>query len=247
MLDSIPAFARRPLWRLKHVLFKYASDRGLIEYYHGALENQLKRCSTDLVLDVGANTGQYVRTIRRLGYHGDIHSFEPIPTLAQRLSTAAATSTNWTVHPIGLGAQTTEGEINVMADSSFSSLRNPNAFALETYSQATSITAKLKVPVRRLDDVLIEFIPEYAKRSIHLKIDTQGTDMDVILGAGQALTSVKSMQIEIGMQLLYEGQSTYGADLERLDRAGYDLAGIYPVSRDRTGRVVDADCLFTRR
>ena len=71
--------------------------------------------------------------------------------------------------------------------------------------------------------------------------------MDAVLGAGSALSSIKSLQIEIGMLHLYEGQSSYGADLQHIDRLGYDLTGVYPVSRDKLGRIVDADCLFIRR
>ena len=39
------------------------------------LENIFKLYRIDVVLDVGANTGQFATLIREMGYRGDIYSF----------------------------------------------------------------------------------------------------------------------------------------------------------------------------
>lgn len=45
---------------------------------HSCLRSMLRLHQIDLVLDVGANRGQFARLVRRLGYAGEIVSFEPL-------------------------------------------------------------------------------------------------------------------------------------------------------------------------
>ena len=47
-------------------------------YYLGRRIKLLDSYSIDLILDVGANTGQYAARMRGIGYAGEIVSFEPM-------------------------------------------------------------------------------------------------------------------------------------------------------------------------
>jgi hypothetical protein len=110
-----------------------------------------------------------------------------------------------------------------------------------------TVTHTVEVPVERLDAVLPSLRPDHATRRIHLKIDTQGTDLDVFRGATGVLPHVASLQIELGMFALYEAHTPFGVAFTAIDAAGYDCTGIYPVTRHDGHRVIDADCLFRRR
>src|SRR5580704_2367040 len=63
----------------------------------------------DLVLDIGANCGQFAQQCRANGYRGEIISFEPASSAHASLVLAAAADPLWTVADrVALGA--TNGE-----------------------------------------------------------------------------------------------------------------------------------------
>src|SRR6185503_14619714 len=75
-----------------------------------------------LVVDIGANTGQYGSMLRRSGYKGPLLSIEPLSAAFRELSRRAGRDPNWSTIEAAVGAQNTEAEINVSANSASSSL-----------------------------------------------------------------------------------------------------------------------------
>ena len=57
------------------------------------LRNVFDRYRIDVVLDVGANLGQFGTMIRKAGYRGHIYSFEPVTASFERLSSIRMKST----------------------------------------------------------------------------------------------------------------------------------------------------------
>jgi len=77
----------------------------------------------DLVLDVGANFGQFAQQCRASGYQGKIISFEPAITAHATLLRTASSDPLWTVADrVALGATNGETEINIAANSFSSSI-----------------------------------------------------------------------------------------------------------------------------
>ena len=56
----------------------------------------------NLVLDVGANTGQFGRSLRNRGYAGRIISFEPVKEAFTALENAARGDDLWTTSNLAL-------------------------------------------------------------------------------------------------------------------------------------------------
>src|SRR5664280_832550 len=87
------------------------------------LATLLKHHGIDLVLDIGANVGQYGRLLRSVRYEGAIVSFEPLLAAYQHLQAAAANDPLWIVGPrVAIGDREGDVQMNVSANSVSSSL-----------------------------------------------------------------------------------------------------------------------------
>ena len=101
----------------------------------------------DLVLDVGANTGQYALSLRRSGWRGAVASFEPLQSAYRLLARRAQKDGAWTAHRLALGDRNTTKVLHVSGDSRASSLLPilPAHLAVADYFNTV---AKKAVPVR---------------------------------------------------------------------------------------------------
>jgi FkbM family methyltransferase len=205
----------------------------------------LNRFGIDLILDVGANTGQFSLELRSFGYQGRIVSFEPLSAAHALLEKAAISDSNWQVHRrCAVGDRDGEVEINVSGNSVSSSILP----ILESHSSAAQGSAYVgveRVPLVRLDTVA----PAYLKdgRSAFLKIDTQGFEWHVLEGAVQVLPNFRGVLCELSLVPLYEGQHLWMDVLDRLQRAGFTLWSLQPGFVDpRDGRTLQLDAIFFR-
>lgn len=132
------------------------------------------------VVDVGANFGHYaLAAANTVGPDGLVLAFEPQPNVFSDLKRNASLVPhhNIKVFEVALGAA--NGEAMMAVDTSTSgwsslvadSVRNPGE--------------PIKVPVRRLDDVMAETAP--ARRVGLMKIDVEGFEVQVFRGAWEIL------------------------------------------------------------
>jgi len=62
------------------------------------LIKSMKKVKTNIVFDVGANTGQFSMDLRQKGFNGKIISFEPLSSAWGQLIKNASKDKNWIVH-----------------------------------------------------------------------------------------------------------------------------------------------------
>jgi hypothetical protein len=103
-----------------------------------------------------------------------------------------------------------------------------------------------------LDDVFDSVLPSgidpAAPGSLLLKVDTQGSDIDVLEGAERILGFVAVLVIELSLIPLYEGAPGYIDALRYVEDAGFALAAVVPVGHDTaSGVLVELDGCFVRR
>lgn len=211
----------------------------------GSMQALIAYNRIDLVLDVGANVGQYARMLRACGYRGRIVSFEPLSSAHETLLKLSKCDPLWEIATrMALGAEDGDVEINVSANSVSSSIVG----MLDTHVQsvpASRYVSRERVPLKMLDSVAPQYIE--GSRDIFLKIDTQGFELQVLQGAHNLLPQIKGLQLELSLVPLYEGETMYLEMISNINALGFDLHGLFSTFTDvTTGRMLQADGVFFR-
>lgn len=207
-----------------------------------ARKRLFRKLGTDLVLDVGANRGQYATELRQEGYAGKIVSFEPIPLCIERLRALAARDPSWQVEPVALGSLTGERSFHIsenLASSSFFKVLERSTRAAECTRQVHTIQVQER-PLDAYRDSLV------GRVSTHLKLDTQGAELEVLRGATQILPSISSLECEFSLTPLYEGQPLIHDVLPFLAEQGFRPTWFERGFYDQEGQMLQLDGLFVR-
>jgi FkbM family methyltransferase len=197
----------------------------------------------DLVVDAGANLGQFAELVRSKGYKGRIWSFEPVGHVFDSLAAKAALDPAWQVSKLALGSKRGTAEINVSANHTLSSFL-PASAKLASFD-AEAPTVRETVEVQTLDKLL----EEDPAKSIFLKIDVQGFEKEVLEGAKKTLPRVHALYVELPVEQLYEGGWTFPEAINYLDDLGFTPAQFRTVNSlpDDRASAVEFDCLFRRK
>jgi FkbM family methyltransferase len=199
----------------------------------------------NLVLDVGANTGQFGKLLRVAGYAGRIVSFEPLSTARKQLAAAVRNDRLWEVaEQMAIGDEETEIELHIAGNSVSSSLLS----MLPAHADAAPASVYVgseTVRVRKLDGAAASYLS--ADAVVFLKIDTQGYEDRVLRGARAVLERATGLQMELSLVPLYEGQRSSEDLLVEMRATGFELWAMSPAFIDpRTGRMLQVDATFFR-
>jgi FkbM family methyltransferase len=219
--------------------------RGKTRDVHDQLVAALKANAVDAVIDVGANEGQYGRRLRRHGWDGPIISFEPQADVHGRLMRRASRDAEWIVAPpMALGAIEGMAVLERSAESDMSSLLPQNA-TMRKISPSSQTTGQVEVPLQRLDQ--LPQLRDGRFTRMLLKIDVQGSELDVLEGARGLLDRIVGIQLETALVPLYVGEQGFRTTLDRLDELGFDLHLVIPGYYERKlGRQLQVDLVAFR-
>lgn len=238
-----------PLSRLEASLLGFdLIEKSKFRHPSRLLAEALKKFDIDLVLDVGANKGQFVRSLRSMGYKGEVISFEPMPTTFGALKLLSDRDPLLRCYNFGLGGCNGEMELNVHRSSDLNSLLPMTNLGESRYNLNSE---RVKVSIRRLDDVLDELGDGWshsANRNVFLKLDTQGYDLEVLKGLDRHIGKVKMIQTEASVLPVYEGMPTYLETMHVLEGLGFKPAAFATVTREmRSLALVEFDLIAVRR
>ena len=183
-----------------------------------------------LVIDVGANTGQFALTMARNGHDGI--AFEPAPSTCTELKanidreringTDLSRQSNVTVHCAAVGPSRGSMPLRV-------GTANATAAAEEKTSASFGLAsasdiAAARDPIVRVPQVTLdEMVPESATPLL-LKSDTQGFEMAVLEGATNLLRrrAARLLLLELSNKLLRDAGASPRQVLDLVSDAGYD-------------------------
>lgn len=213
----------------------------------GHLRDLLEKHKIECVLDVGANAGQFGKSLRKLGYTGRIISFEPMDRARSELERVASVDPNWEVFALALGRERAELQLQIFADDTFSSLHDLRGEASAVFGEYVAKTGAQSVRVERLDDLWSRLFGGRSASPVLLKSDTQGHDLEVLQGAEQSLRQVAAVLSEASIERIYENSPTLAELADYLERRGFRASGYYPFShRADSLAMVELDAFFVR-
>ena len=107
---------------------------------------------------------------------------------------------NWIAVNIALGKDKAEGTINIAQSSVYSSFLEPLSVAEVFAGDAIKTTEHEQVTIRTLDSEYSRYVR--GDENAFLKIDTQGFEKQVLLGATDSLYTIKGIQVELSLAAL---------------------------------------------
>ena len=220
---------------------------GFAEYANECFLGACRSFATDVILDVGANTGQFAKNLRASGYHGHIISFEPLSSAHAILASAATSDSLWDVaERCAVGASDSWTTINIASNSYSSSLLPMldlhREAAPESVYQGTEPCHVITL------DSFIEQTFSDPTTLFGLKIDTQGFEAEVLEGLKRNHDRVKVIVCELSLAPLYAGGATMFELCHLLAGLGYRCIAFGPAFEDtRTGQLMQVDGIFVKR
>ncbi|MFT3780857.1 MAG: FkbM family methyltransferase [Nibricoccus sp.] len=200
----------------------------------------------DLVVDVGANRGDYVAAFRANGYIGPAISFEPLPDAFQALSQRASADRFWHCVNAAVGDKNGEIEMYVSGRETSSSILKVGDAHLKAAPESRSV-GRTSVQIRRLDDALAGIaLADKAKR-IWLKADVQGFEKEVMKGAAGTIKRTEVIELELATTRVYEGGPLILEMMQYVHEFGFSMISFEPMFIDPvTGYVLQGDGIFVR-
>lgn len=220
------------------------AERQFRESQLGHLLPALRHFGVELVLDIGANVGQFAQELLEHGYAGRIVSVEPLPDAHAQLVAAAAGHPRWQAFErAAVGAQESTVTMQVAGNSVSSSVLAMRPEHIRAAPESAP-TGEVQVRQTTLDAA---FAAAVAQAPTLIKIDTQGYERQVLEGATQCLQHARLVLLELSTVPLYEGQWLWADGMAWLQARGFALWYLFPdFTEPGTGRVLQYNGLFAR-
>jgi FkbM family methyltransferase len=196
----------------------------------------------DLIVDVGANRGQFANEIRRSGYAGRIVSIEPLAEPYGQLAEAAARDGRWIAIRSAVGPSAGTATMHVAANAGASSSLLD---MLELHARAAPearFVAEERVDVQPLDELVDPHLQ--GAGAVFTKLDVQGYELHVLHSGPATLAASALIQVEMSLVRLYQDGPTYRDVVRFMDERGFELVGLEPGFAAPNGLLLQADGLF---
>jgi len=231
---------------IKKILFFFGlsiQKRSVLNDRDLQLISTLNYLSIDLLLDVGANVGQFAEVVRKEGYKGKIVSIEPLSKAHNILKKKSQKDSNWNVcERTAIGAIDGIIEINISENSVSSSIL-PILEAHTRAEKSSQYISSEKVRIQKLDAISDSFIEKNSK--LFIKIDTQGYEWDVLMGGEKTLRIAKGVLLELSLVNLYQGQALYDQILDFMKKNNFSLWAVLPnFTNQLNGQMLQIDAIF---
>lgn len=213
-------------------------ERCRFDLWPDFLRRELERW---LLIDVGANKGEFIDSVCALAPPGGIFAFEPLPELRAALERAVTRHGHGQVIAAAAGDKNGSISLNRTQNRKLSSVLEPRQSMHKHYRDSINVVDRIKVPLTMLDTE----IPADAVVGL-LKIDVQGFETQVLDGAIRTLARTAAVMLEINYTEHYSASGRFEVVHHRLAGAGFRLHGVSCPYMSR-GVPLWADAVYVNR
>jgi FkbM family methyltransferase len=205
----------------------------------------LELYKVDVVLDVGANTGQFYHHLRSYNRSVKVISVEAIPDLVNKLKLSAKDNSKWEiVGPLAIAGSNGDVKFDISGNSVSSSLKKVLQKHIEAEVSSECVEV-ITVPAATLDHAIQPMVGQ--DEVLALKIEVQGAEYDVIQGAENCIAQAAVIICELSLQPLYEDQKLWLDIIREFEARGMILCGLHTgFACGETGETLQVEGLFKR-
>jgi FkbM family methyltransferase len=190
-----------------------------------------------LVVDVGANVGDFTAAVLAVEPRARVLAIEPVPATNATLAARFAGDSRVRVDAHAITSSSGTTAINVTENSVFASVLAPRDAIAAEYTAGTFVKDVVEVPAARLDDLVHEPVSV-------LKIDVQGSEAALLRGAERTLAQALAVLVEVTFVSHYEGDTPFPELHRMMQDLGWALRAMTRPHRGATGTALWADACY---
>ena len=132
LIEQISGYQIEQLEYKSFVLYPRNSNVDIWFSQRAQVMSIIEKFGVDLIIDVGANAGQFGSHIRQF-YNGEILSLEPVSSAFKKLVQTASLDPRWHVQKVALGSRDSTATINISDQTVFSSILETNLYCSKQF------------------------------------------------------------------------------------------------------------------
>jgi FkbM family methyltransferase len=240
-VGALRAFEARQLFRargLTGVTLKSAVQAWMARVHLLPADVDLRSA---LVVDVGANEGAFSGGVLAVAPQARIVAAEPGPAPRERMRARLGDLPNVEIHDVAVAATSGTATFHLTAHDHNSSLQAPREASQTTVDAGWKVVEELEVRTVTLDELVGDRTADV------LKIDVQGSELDVLRGGDRTLAQARAILLEMNFFSQYEGDATFNTLHAEMDRRGFELVNVSAPLTTGDGTAVFVDGCYAPR
>ena len=199
----------------------------------------------DVVIDVGANKGEYIKRFLRAFPKAQIYAFEPLKEEFSRLQKLFKNK-NMHLYNLALGNKIAKMRFyQHLDDTGMSSFHQTTLYAHNSWKKMPLRQKTIQVNVSTLDQIFQGMIEPGQK--ILVKVDAQGYEKKIIEGGKQTLRQATACVFEICFAKLYVNQPSFDDIYQAMHKLGYEYVGSWNQTPLDKGPLEHIDAFFVKK
>ncbi len=194
-----------------------------------------------LVIDLGANEGDFSAAILGIAPRARIVAVEPGPGPRKRLRRRLGANPNVEIRDVAVSAEAGTQTFRLTAHDHNSSLLAPRPESQKAIGGGWEVREEIEVRTVSLDELVGDREPDV------VKLDVQGAEMDVIRGGQAALRRTRAVLLEMNLFSQYEGDATFDALHREMGRLGFELVNVQAPVTTADGTATFVGGCYARR